>query len=214
MKYDDAKSTFLLEHCAERCDGYQKDDACENCEINAAIKAIEKQIPRDSFKNECDCIVDYELLYKAIDKKCRSKNCYCHNEYRIFLHNSYPSVCINREKYYVHILVGEMIYGNIRKGYVIHHKDKNKLNALPQNLELMSSYKHNKLHGEERKGLDFRSENGKKNSINALREARARKDVTKGKIEELRRQGLTIQEISEALNCGINTVYRRLGIKA
>ena len=46
MKYDDAKSTFLLEHCAERCAGYQKDDACENCEINAAIKAIDKQIPK------------------------------------------------------------------------------------------------------------------------------------------------------------------------
>ncbi len=46
MKYDDAKSTFLLEHCAERCDGYQKDDACENCEINAAIEALEKQIPK------------------------------------------------------------------------------------------------------------------------------------------------------------------------
>ena len=46
MKYDDAKSTFLLEHCAERCDGYQKDDTCENCEIEAAIKAIDKQIPK------------------------------------------------------------------------------------------------------------------------------------------------------------------------
>ena len=46
MKYDDAKSTFLLEHCAERCDGYQKDDACETCEINFAIKAIDKQIPK------------------------------------------------------------------------------------------------------------------------------------------------------------------------
>ena len=46
MKYDDAKSTFLLEHCAERCDGYQKDDVCENCEINAAIKAMDKQIPK------------------------------------------------------------------------------------------------------------------------------------------------------------------------
>ena len=45
MKYDDAKSTFLLEHCAERCDGYQKDDACENCEIDAAIEALDKQIP-------------------------------------------------------------------------------------------------------------------------------------------------------------------------
>lgn len=46
MKYDDAKSTFLLEHCAERCDGYQNDDACETCEINFAIKAIDKQIPK------------------------------------------------------------------------------------------------------------------------------------------------------------------------
>ena len=46
MKPEDAKSTFLLEHCAERCDGYQKDDTCENCEINFAIKAIDKQIPK------------------------------------------------------------------------------------------------------------------------------------------------------------------------
>ena len=46
MKYDDAKSTFLLEHCAERCDGYQKDDTCETCEINFAIKAIDKKIPK------------------------------------------------------------------------------------------------------------------------------------------------------------------------
>ena len=46
MKLEDAKSTFLLEHCAERCEGYQNDDACETCEINAAIKAIDKQIPK------------------------------------------------------------------------------------------------------------------------------------------------------------------------
>ena len=46
MKPEDAKAIFLLEHCAERCDGYHKDDACENCEINAAIEALEKQIPK------------------------------------------------------------------------------------------------------------------------------------------------------------------------
>ena len=46
MKYDDAKSTFLLEHCAERCEGYQNDDTCENCEINAAMNALDKQIPK------------------------------------------------------------------------------------------------------------------------------------------------------------------------
>ena len=46
MKSEDANVIFLLEYCAEICDGYQKDDACENCEINAAIKAIDKQIPK------------------------------------------------------------------------------------------------------------------------------------------------------------------------
>ena len=46
MTLEDAKSTFLLEHCAERCDGYQNDDTCKNCEINAAIEALEKQIPK------------------------------------------------------------------------------------------------------------------------------------------------------------------------
>ena len=46
MKIEDAKAIFLLEHSAERCDGYQKDDTCENCEINAAIEALEKQIPK------------------------------------------------------------------------------------------------------------------------------------------------------------------------
>ena len=43
--------------------------------IDEAIEAVDKQIPRDSFKNECDCIVDYELLYKAIDKKCMGGSC-------------------------------------------------------------------------------------------------------------------------------------------
>ena len=46
MNPNDAKSTFLLEHCAERCEGYQNDDTCKNCEINVAIKAIDKQIPK------------------------------------------------------------------------------------------------------------------------------------------------------------------------
>ena len=51
MKPEDARAIFLLEYCAEICAGYQKDDACENCEIDAAIKAIEKQIPETRLNN-------------------------------------------------------------------------------------------------------------------------------------------------------------------
>lgn len=45
MKYEDAKATLLLEYCAERC-GSQQKRYCENCEIEAAIKAVDKQIPK------------------------------------------------------------------------------------------------------------------------------------------------------------------------
>ena len=44
MKIEDARAIFLLEYCAEICGGYHKDNTCENCEINAAINALDKQI--------------------------------------------------------------------------------------------------------------------------------------------------------------------------
>ena len=121
----------LQELSLERCEAFGFDCGnCDKCEVtiayDMAIKALEKQIPKKHFKNECECIVDYEMLYTAINNKCKSKNCYCHNEYRIVLRNNYPTVCINRKRYYVHILIGEFIYGRIRKGYVIHHKEDRK----------------------------------------------------------------------------------------
>lgn len=187
---------------------------CEDERAFEKVKeAVEKQKPKNHFKNECECIVDYEMLYKAIDNKCKSENCYLHNEYRIVLRNGYPAVCINRQRYYVHILIGEVIYGKIRKSYVIHHKDKNKLNAMPDNLELMTNLEHSKIHGNERLGIDLRSVEGKANSSNSAREATTRKDVTAEKVAELRNKGLTIPEIAKELNCGINTVNRRLGMK-
>ena len=186
----------------------------DNDELSKCIdEALEKQIPKNHFKNECGCIVDYKMLYKAIDNKCKELNCYLHTEYRIILRNNYPTVCINRQRYYVHGIIGEYLYGKIRKGYVIHHKDKNKLNALADNLELLTNLKHSKIHGVDKKGKDFRSEKGKENSINAAREVRIRKDVTIEKVTELRKQGLTIPEIAKELHCGVNTVNRRLGMK-
>ena len=165
------------------------------------------------FENKCGCIVDYISLSKAIEKKCKNLNCYCHDEYRIVLRNGYPAVCINRKWFYIHILICAYLKGKIRKGYIVHHKDKNKLNALPNNLELMTKLKHLKIHGNERIGIDLRSAEGKANSINSAREVRTRKDVTTEKVADLREKGLTIPEIAKELNCGINTVNRRLGMK-
>ena len=180
---------------------------------NAVVEALEKQIPKNRFENECECIVDYETLYKAVDNKCKSINCYFHDKYRIVLRNGYPAVCINRKWFYVHILIAEYVNGGIRNGYVVHHKDKNKLNALIENLEIMTSLKHVRNHGKERKGIDFRSVEGKAKSLLSAKEVRTRKDITAERVAELRAKGLTIPEIAKELNCGINTVNRRLGMK-
>ena len=143
------------------------------------------------FINECQCTTDYEVLFKAINKKCKSLNCYCRESYRIILRNGYPTVCINRERFYVHRLIGEYLYDGIRKNYVIHHLDRNKLNAMPNNLVRVSRHEHDKLHGEEHKGHDFRTEEGKRKAIMAAVAKRKRKDVTAEKILELKAKGYT-----------------------
>ena len=74
MKSEDSKAIFLLEYCAEECAGYQKDDACENCEINLAIKAIDKQIPKKPVS---------KYKYRAGENVCPS--CETENRCRIVM---------------------------------------------------------------------------------------------------------------------------------
>lgn len=191
---------------------FNREDSPLTQALDMAIEALEKRIAKKCFVNECNCIVDYDTLLKAIKKKCKSKNCYMHDKYRIVLRNNYPSICINRERYYVHSLIGEQKYGYVRKGYVIHHKDKNKLNAHEDNLELLTAKRHLKNHSKDRIGKDFRSAEGKKRSLDSAKEARTRKDVSIEKINELLESGLTFPEIARELNCGTNTVKRRIGL--
>lgn len=44
MTYEDAKAKFLLEHCPECDEPLPKE--CAVCEIDMAIKALERQIPK------------------------------------------------------------------------------------------------------------------------------------------------------------------------
>ena len=173
-------------------------------------EAREKQIHKIKFDNACGCIFDEEVLFNAIDLECRNRNCYRQDEYRIYLHNDYPCISLGHDKVRIHILIGKLIFGNIRKGYVIHHKDHNKLNALQSNLEYISNSAHTKLH---HKGEDFRSEEGKQRSINSAREKTYKKEITKAEIESMLLQGKTKTEIAKHFQCGVNTIYRRLGYK-
>jgi hypothetical protein len=60
----------------------------------------------------------------------------------------------NRNKY-LHRVIYEKHYGPIPKGYDIHHKDGDKSNTDPENLECMTKAEHTKLHklGKKRKEI-------------------------------------------------------------
>lgn len=52
-----------------------------------------------------------------------------------------------------------------------------------------------------------------RNFGNRMRHIISRSDVTKETVISIRNKGLTINQIAEKLNCGYNTVCRRLGMK-
>ena len=59
----------------------------------------------------------------------------------------YLSGSIKGKRYRLHRYVYEKHYGEIPKGYEIHHKDQNKDNNEIDNLELLTSTEHKKKHG-------------------------------------------------------------------
>lgn len=68
---------------------------------------------------------------------------------QIFLTAGYPSVCANGKTMYVHrIVMANKLGRNLVPGEVVHHKDGNRFNFYPDNLEIMASRKiHVRHHG-------------------------------------------------------------------
>lgn len=62
----------------------------------------------------------------------------------------------NGERYYskankrLHVVVYEYYYGKVPKGYHVHHKDENRANNHPLNLELLDGSEHMSLHMQKR----------------------------------------------------------------
>lgn len=173
-----------------------------------ATEILQELVDKENYKfeNSCNAIFDEELLYKAINLKCKKLNKYCHKEYKVYLYNGYPCISISHEKYRIHQLLGEFIFGSIRKGYVIHHIDGNRLNNNSDNLQYLSHSAHSKLHNKGKKYTPC------KVAIQNARKVIYRKDITKELCQDLRNQGLTMPQIAKELNCSVNTIYRRLGM--
>ncbi len=60
--------------------------------------------------------------------------------------SGYPTIHINGQNVLLHRYIWEKHHGTIPDGYEIHHKDKNRFNYDPGNLELVSIVDHHRNH--------------------------------------------------------------------
>lgn len=106
---------------------------------------IVKKQKKIEFINDCNCIVDYIELEKAIlwyQEKPTSRLKH------IYLHGNYPAVTIFNKKIHIHRLL--MMYWtnnkDISSKIYVHHIDENKLNASKNNLEFIDVVIHQSKH--------------------------------------------------------------------
>ena len=66
--------------------------------------------------------------------------------HKVYMNGEYPAVFFNGRNQHIHRLQWVKHYGLIPRGWVVHHKDENKLNWDINNLELISRSEHIKRH--------------------------------------------------------------------
>lgn len=163
------------------------------------------------FVNECNCLVDYEVLENAIREECARRNIAPKDSYKIYMYRGYAGISLKHDKISVHRIIGKHMVGmDFGKEIVVHHIDKNRLNNNVSNLQVMR----NNLHTKEHYMVQYVSESHKKSFGNRMKDVISRKDVTEEKIIELMDKGYDFEDVARELQCGVNTVRRRLGLKA
>lgn len=112
--------------------------------------------------------------------------------------NGYRVITINNRREYEHRLVWKQHYGEIPKGYHIHHINGNKLDNRIENLELINLSEHEKLHAKER---NFCGRKGIEPVNKTPLEIR-------NKIKELRKTGMYIKDICVEVGLSFPTVLK------
>lgn len=163
------------------------------------------------FINDCNCLVDYIELEKAMlwyQNKPTSKLKH------IYLYGNYPAVTIFNKKIHIHRLL-MMYWNNIKelpKNVYIHHKNENKLDSSKSNLIFMQSSKHQSKHN---KGKTISKEQ-KESIINSnhkrkgIKKEIVKKDVSYKRIWELHQKGYSINKISKELRYDWQQVKTRI----
>lgn len=161
------------------------------------------------FHNLCDCIVDYQILEKAILSYAQKP---VQRNKKIFLHGKYPGVSIGQEKLHVHRLIGMYIYNELdQEKYIYHHKNGNRLDARVENIVPMQQTDHAILHNKG-KGLSLATrlaiiERNKRRK--GIRTTPKRPDVTKEMVYQMHSSGMSFNAISKAVSLDWDCVKQR-----
>ena len=162
------------------------------------------------FENVCSCIVDYNILENAIIEECQRRKIKPKNNYKIYMYRGYAGISIKHEKVSVHRIIGKYMVGyDFGPEIIVHHIDGNKLNNSVNNLQVLK----NSLHIKQHNLVSFMDKDKLRENAKKATEAIKRKDITEEQVKKLRKEGFTIKEIAQMLNCGVNTVNRRLGMR-
>lgn len=94
--------------------------------------------------------------------------------HKVYMNGKYPAICLNGQNQHVHRLEWEKHNGKIPEGFIVHHKDENKLNWSIENLELLSRSEHIKKHKDivKRPGIKvFATKDGLKLEFDSIEKA-------------------------------------------
>lgn len=113
--------------------------------------------------------------------------------------NGYKAIRLNGVIKYEHRLIWEQAYGEIPKGYQIHHINHNKLDNRLENLEMISNSDHQKQHSVANKlGLDRQGVEPTNKTPIEIRE----------KIIALRQTGMLLKDICKEVSLSYPTVLK------
>lgn len=104
---------------------------------NGEYREVCDLIPGDSLK----IVTKYEASIKDVFPKANSRS----QDYFWINNGQISTFCEHR-------IIAEFNYGEIPKGHIVHHKDRNAQNNHPSNLEIMSKEDHDELHSYDRIG--------------------------------------------------------------
>lgn len=161
-----------------------------------------------TFINDCNVVVDYSELEKAVLWYAARP---VQSEKHIYMHGEYPAVSIGKSKLHIHRLL-MMYWLNciLPYEYYVHHIDGNKLNASKNNLAVVLNSIHQSKHNKGKKITEQQKQSIRiSNHKRKGKRAKYKSKVTPETVFALKSQGLSFNKISKILNLDWGCVKQR-----